>query len=98
MNQVTVSQLAAITDPLVVDVREPYEFATGRVPGARNIPLGELTARHLEVSKSDPVYVICASGGRSVQATQYLDTVGHNAINVAGGTAAWQSARLPIER
>lgn len=98
MNEITVSQLAALHDPVVVDVREPFEFAAGHVPGARNIPLGELTARHAEVSKANPVYVICQSGGRSVQGTQYLDAVGHHAINVAGGTAAWQTARFPVER
>ena len=98
MNEVTVTALAALVDPTVVDVRESFEFAAGHVPGARNIPLGELTARHSEVPKGQPVYVICLSGGRSVQATQYLDAVGHHAINVAGGTAAWQSARFPIER
>jgi rhodanese-related sulfurtransferase len=98
MNEVTVNQLAALADPTVVDVRELFEFTSGHVPGAKNIPLGELTARHLEMPKDQPVYVICQSGGRSVQATQYLEAVGHTAINVTGGTAAWLSAQLPTER
>src|SRR5665213_1853588 len=98
MNEVTVTQLAALTDPTVVDVREPFEFASGHVPRATNIPLSELPARHSELSASDSVYVICQSGGRSVQATQYLEAVGHTAINVTGGTAAWISAQLSTDR
>ena len=49
-------------------------------------------------AKDQPVYIICQSGGRSAQATQYLEAVGHNAVNVTGGTAAWIWAQLPTER
>ena len=98
MNEITARQLAVLDNPAVLDVREPFEYAGGHVPGATNIPLGELTARHLELSKDQPVYVICQSGGRSVQATQYLEAVGHHPVNVTGGTAAWISAQLPTER
>jgi rhodanese-related sulfurtransferase len=98
MNEVTVGELAAIPDAMIVDVREPFEFASGHAQRAVNIPMGELTGRHTELPTALPVYVICASGGRSAQATVFLVEVGHNAINVLGGTSAWQSARLPIER
>lgn len=98
MKEITVSDLSALAEPMIVDVREPAEFAHGHVPAATNIPLGDVVDRLRELSPTSPVYVICASGGRSAQATEYLAASGVDAINVIGGTSAWQNARLPLER
>ncbi|PPF78316.1 sulfurtransferase [Subtercola sp. Z020] len=91
MNEITVSELAAVTAPTIIDVREPDEFAGGHVPGAVNVPLGQLQGSELP---EGPVYVICELGGRSARATQYLTGQGVDATNVEGGTAAWREAGL----
>ena len=49
----------------VLDVREPFEYVAGHVPGAVHIPLGELGARYTELAQDRPLYVICRSGNRS---------------------------------
>ena len=96
-----VSVLAKDPAPLVLDVRTPGEFTAGHVPGARNIPLGDLSAHlgDLEASKSAPIYVICESGGRSAKATRLLLEAGFkDPVNVAGGTGAWRTAGHPVEK
>ncbi|MGH9076458.1 MAG: rhodanese-like domain-containing protein [Acidimicrobiales bacterium] len=73
----------------VVDVRQPDEYDAAHVPGARLIPLGELMARQAEIPPADRLYVICASGGRSLQAAAALSEAGYRAVSVAGGTNGW---------
>jgi len=73
----------------VLDVRNPDEYETAHVPGAVLIPLGELAARHAEIPEGDPLYVICAAGGRSLTATKALADAGRRAVSVAGGTNGW---------
>lgn len=85
--------------PLLIDVRTPGEFAAGHVPGARNVPLDELDARLGELGAADrEVYVICQSGGRSARASAALASKGLHPVNVTGGTGAWVSAGLPVEK
>jgi thioredoxin 1 len=81
----------------VLDVRNPDETATGHVPSAILIPLPELQARVDELSEytGKDLYVICKSGGRSAQAATFLNTQGHQCINVVGGTLAWQAQGFP---
>lgn len=95
MTDISVTDLAALADPVVVDVREPYEFAAGHAAGAILIPLGDLSARLAEVPLETPVYVICAAGGRSLQGAAFLERNGVEAVNVTGGMTAWQQAGLP---
>ena len=73
----------------VLDVRNPDEYDTAHVPGAVLIPLPELVSRHAEVPAGDPLYVICAAGGRSLTAAKALVDAGYAAVSVAGGTNAW---------
>ncbi|HET9076572.1 MAG TPA: rhodanese-like domain-containing protein [Acidimicrobiales bacterium] len=73
----------------VLDVRNPDEYDQAHVPGAVLIPLGELAARQDEIPDADPLYVICAVGGRSLTAAQALVGAGYPAISVAGGTNGW---------
>lgn len=82
----------------VVDVREPGEYVGGHVPGATLVPMGELPSRLLELPKDKPVYVICASGNRSLSMTSFLIRAGHEAYSVIGGTGAWARAGHPIAR
>lgn len=85
--------------PVVVDVREPWEFANGHVPGAVLMPLGQLGARLSELDPNQPVATICASGSRSQSAAALLGQRGFKKIyNVLGGTEAWQMQGFELSR
>ena len=79
----------------VIDVREPREYAVGHVCGAVLIPMGQLTARMKELDRSRPVYVICATGNRSLAMADLLHRAGFDAWSVAGGTNAWVRSTVP---
>lgn len=81
---------------VLVDVREPDEWAAGHAPSARHIPLGQLGARAVEIPKDTDVYVICRSGVRSARAVQALAGAGWHALNVDGGMQGWHAAGLPM--
>ena len=83
-------------DAVVIDVRQPSEYAGGHVPGARLIPLASLPTAVHEIPRGRPVYVICASGGRSLAAARALVGAGIDAVSVAGGTQAWMAAGNPV--
>lgn len=85
--------------PVVIDVREGWEFASGHIPGAKLISLGELTRRVSELDPKQPVAIICASGGRSQSAAALLGQKGFETVyNVLGGMYAWSGRGLPVER
>lgn len=72
---------------VVIDVREPDEYHEGHVPGAVSIPLGTVPDAVEQFRRTVPVYVVCASGGRSMRACEFLHNSGvTNVVNVAGGT------------
>lgn len=74
------------TDGQLIDVREPDEVAAGTLPGAVNIPLGDLPARVSELDKNRPVVLLCRSGGRSGQAAEFLSASGFGDVtNLTGG-------------
>ena len=81
---------------VLVDVRMPDEYEQVHVPGAVLIPLPELAQRAHEVPKDQRVYVICASGGRSLAAAEALNNAGWEAASVAGGTKGWASEGRPV--
>jgi len=83
---------------VVIDVREPQEYAEARVPGAVLIPLADVPERIDEIPEDRTVYVICGSGPRSARAVEYLNRQGYDTVNVAGGTRAWVEAGHPVER
>jgi rhodanese-related sulfurtransferase len=95
MTDISVTELSALPDPVLVDVREPHEWEAGHAAAAIHIPLGDLAARVAEVPADGTVYVICAAGGRSLQGAAFLERHGHDAVNVTGGMNAWQQAGLP---
>lgn len=96
---ITTDQLAdrLKTDkPVLLDVREPREFAEGHVPGAVNVPLADL--RHLadDLDASAETLLICESGRRSATGAKILTRHGFtHAYSVKGGTSAWKG---PLER
>ena len=79
---------------LLVDVREPSEWADGHAPAAYHQPLGRLDPARLP--KADSYYLICRSGNRSARATKALLDAGIDAHNVHGGMNAWRHAGLPV--
>jgi rhodanese-related sulfurtransferase len=81
---------------LVIDVREPSEYTSGHVPGARLVPLGTVQRAAGDLPGGQPVYVICASGNRSRTAASWLSQMGFDARSVAGGTAGWSGEGLPV--
>ena len=81
---------------VTVDVRERSEYAQAHVPGARLMPMGELSARLDELDRRRPVHVICASGNRSKAMTSLLRGAGFDAVSVAGGTRAWIESGRPV--
>jgi rhodanese-related sulfurtransferase len=77
---------------LLLDVRQPSEWETARIEGARLVPLGELEARIAELAdwKDRPVVVHCHHGGRSAKACQILAQAGFTDVaNLVGGIDAW---------
>jgi rhodanese-related sulfurtransferase len=74
----------------LIDVREPGEYDSGHVPGAVLIPLGDVPDNIERFRGEGPAYLICRTGGRSMRACEYLAGFGIDAVNVAGGTLAWE--------
>ena len=84
--------------PLVLDVRQPEEYRVAHVPGAKLIPLGELSRRMNELPKSREIVCVCASGNRSSSATKMLINAGYNTINMKGGMSTWRMAKLEVKK
>lgn len=81
---------------VLLDVREPAEWAAGHAPQARHIPLGQLAGRLAEIPADRPVVTVCRSGARSARAAAMLARQGRPASNLAGGMQAWAAAGLPV--
>jgi len=87
--------LRSESPPLVVDVREPREFRSGHVPGARSLPLPSLLRHMDQVPYSEPVVIVCRGGRRSTRAAALLRTQGRFNVRILqGGMIAWEDARL----
>ena len=81
-----ISHWDASESGFLLDVREPAELAVESVPGAVNIPLGQLRARLDELPRHRDILVICRSGQRAYYATRALLQLGFKARTLAGGT------------
>lgn len=87
----------------MIDVRNPAEFAGVHAKGAKNYPLNQLSPASVMAGRAgaaeDTLYVICQMGGRSRKACeQFIQDGFTNVVNVAGGTAMWESKGLPVVR
>lgn len=87
----------------LIDVRTPAEFQEVHVEFARNVPLGQLDPAKILKTRSgfanEPLYVICRSGGRGLQACEKFAKAGFaNVSNVEGGTLACEDSGLPLVR
>ena len=90
-----VAALAARGEVTLVDVREPYEHAAGRIAGARHIPLERLAEAAADLEW--PVVFYCRVGIRSAMAAAAFRASGRDARNMAGGLVAWQRGGLPLD-
>jgi rhodanese-related sulfurtransferase len=86
----------------LIDVRTPAEFREVHVSFARNVPLDQLETTSIASRRNgatQPLYVICHSGGRAKQACEKLMRAGQlNVVSIEGGTQAWDAAGLPVVR
>jgi rhodanese-related sulfurtransferase len=96
MKQIAPAELAswlgdpARAKPLLLDVREPWEFQTCRIDESRLVPMGEVPARKEELDADADIVVICHHGGRSLQVAMFLEKNGFGKVhNLAGGVDAW---------
>jgi len=89
-------ELAGADPPLVLDIRNPREWAAGHIDGSVNIPLNHLQERIGEIPRDRRIAVHCAGGYRSSIAASILHQHGMTRlIEMAGGLAAWEAAQLP---
>jgi rhodanese-related sulfurtransferase len=99
VNTAEATHLINREDALVVDVREPGEYAAGHVLGAKSVPLSRLDDGDLAKRKERPVIVYCDTGERASKAIAALKRQGFaRVVNLTGGIKAWQQAGLPIEK
>jgi rhodanese-related sulfurtransferase len=96
MQQLAATQLKEWLDdsargqPVLLDVREPWEFDVCRINGAKPMPMRAVPARFLELKKDAEIVVICHHGARSYQVAMFLEYQGFtNIYNLHGGLAAW---------
>ena len=96
MRQLSATELAAwLADaqrekPLLLDVREPWEWQAARIEGSQHIPMRELPARVAEIERGREVVAICHHGGRSMQVAMFLERSGFSKVhNLQGGVDAW---------
>jgi len=83
---------------VVLDVREPAEFATGHLPGAVSLPQADIMTRIHQIPRNRRVLVVCQSGARSRNTARFLAGRGfQNVSDLIGGTTAWQEAGEPVE-
>ena len=99
VNTAEATHLINREDALVLDVREPGEYAAGHILGAKNVPLSRLDDGELAKRKDRPVIVYCDGGERAGKAISILKKQGFaRVVNLSGGLKAWQQAGLPVQK
>ncbi len=96
MQQISAPQLKGWLDdaerakPVMIDVRQPWEFDVCRIDGAKPMPMSSIPARYMELDRNAELVVICHHGARSYQVCMFLEQQGFtNVNNLYGGVAAW---------
>jgi phage shock protein E len=81
----------------LIDVRRPYEFEGGRLAGAENIEMNELTAAADSIPRDRPLLFYCRRGNRSAMAAEAFRQAGYDAHHLGGGIEAWVADGRPLE-
>ena len=96
MERITAGELAAwLADerrerPVLLDVREPWEYEKARIEGATLMPMHEVPSRIGQIDEDKEVVAICHHGGRSMQVAMFLEKQGFKRVhNLVGGIDAW---------
>jgi rhodanese-related sulfurtransferase len=89
--------LAGATPPLILDIREQYEWNQVHIAGALHIPMNRVPERLADLPTDRPIAVICAHGSRSYGVTHFLCEQGVDAWNVKGGITQWHVQGGPVE-
>jgi rhodanese-related sulfurtransferase len=88
--EVVKAQLAGAGRPVLLDVREPWEFETARIEGSKNIPMGDVPMRVQELDPDEHIIVVCHHGVRSLSVTNWLRQQGfENVQSMRGGIDRW---------
>ncbi|MFG6117589.1 Rhodanese-related sulfurtransferase [Thalassobacillus cyri] len=82
-------------DVQIIDVREDDEVAQGMIPQAKHIRLGDIPEAANNLDKDQEYIMVCRSGGRSMNAAQYLDQQGFKVRNLEGGMMNWDGETQP---
>ncbi len=99
MDAATLKQCLEQEEVVVVDVREPLEYAASNIPGSVLIPLATISYEALPVAENHKLVLHCRSGGRSLHACQQLlqEKPSLDVYNLEGGILAWEALGYPIE-
>lgn len=93
-NSVNVNEISKLLGKInLIDIREPYEYSSGHLPTAQNIPMDLIlseTEKYLDKSKE--YHIICQSGARSSRTCSILKQDGFNVVNVSGGTGSYRGS------
>lgn len=101
LSQFQATQMINKGKTVVVDVRDPAEFAAGHLPGAINIPLKDFATRQAELAKfkGKSVIAVCQSGVQSARAAAQFAKAGCEDVgSLEGGVTAWQTQGLPLAK
>lgn len=97
------AQKLLCSDTLIVDVREPFEYEEGHVPGAINIPRGmlefKMTQDEVLIDRNRPILLYCKTSGRAALSAVALKSLGYDHVrSIAGGFDSWSAATMPTDK
>lgn len=82
-------RLASGEELVLIDVREEDEVASGMIPGAQHIPMGQIPQQSEALPEDKEIVFICRSGSRSQRVCEYLQQFGIRGTNLSGGMIEW---------
>lgn len=84
--------------PILIDVRQPEEYRSGHISGAKLVLFGNLMRSMQEIPHNREIICVCQSGSRSQAAAQQLIAAGYSVVNLKGGMDGWQRAGFPMKK
>jgi rhodanese-related sulfurtransferase len=91
-DRITISDLLKIKNPCIIDIREPHEVRSGKIPTAINIPIGTLLDNcDKYLNMNERYYIYCETSLRSERACEFLKDLGYNVCLIEDGYKGWLS-------